>query len=71
MANVETRRDENTLLRKLVQHTNTSSMSGDSLGDSTTSLLLSRSGLSWAKILGEEPLFSCMGLSFEERFGNL
>ena len=26
---------------------------------------LSRSGL-WAKILGEEPLFSCMGLSFEE-----
>ena len=25
----------------------------------------------WAKILGEEPLFSCMGLSFEERFGNV
>ena len=32
--------------------------------------ILSRSGL-WAKILGEEPLFSCMGLSFEERFGNV
>ena len=31
---------------------------------------LSRSGL-WAKILGEEPLFSCMDLSFEERFGNV
>ena len=25
----------------------------------------------WAKILGEEPLFSCLGLSFEERFGNV
>ena len=32
--------------------------------------ILSRSGL-WAKILGEEPLFSCLGLSFEERFGNV
>ena len=25
----------------------------------------------WAKILGEEPLFSCLGLSFEDRFGNV
>ena len=32
--------------------------------------ILSRSGL-WAKILGEEPLFSCLGLSFEDRFGNV
>ena len=66
MANVETRRDENTFLgspgatyehifdeRRLDHESN-----------------LSRSGL-WAKILGEEPLFSCMGLSFEERFGNV
>ena len=51
-----------------MQHTNTSSMSGDSSLDHES--ILSRSGL-WAKILGEEPLFSCMGLSFEERFGNV
>ena len=25
----------------------------------------------WAKILWVEPLFSCLGLSFEERFGNV
>ena len=43
------------ILRKLVQHTNTSSMSGDS----TTSLFCRDPGSAlWAKILGEErPVF--------------
>ena len=42
-------------------------------GGSTTSLFFIYFIEIWAlgKILGEEPLFSCMDLSFEERFGNV
>ena len=69
MANVETRRDENTFLGTRLQQSyeHILSMSGG-----LTSSLLYRD-LVWAlgKIQGEEPLFSCMELSFEERFGNV
>ena len=46
-ANVETRRDEYTSLRKRVQHTNTSSTSGGST-TSTSLSILSRSGRAMA-----------------------
>ena len=65
-ANVETRRDEYTFLGSgcnIYEH-----IFYERRLDHES--ILSRSGL-WAKILGEEPLFSCMGLSFEERFGNV
>ena len=66
MANVETRRDENTFLGSWC-NIRTHPFYERRLDHES---ILSRSGL-WAKILGEEPLFSCMGLSFEERFGNV
>ena len=67
MANVETRRDEieNTFLGSWC-NTYEHIFYERRLDHES---ILSRSGL-WAKILGEEPLFSCMDLSFEERFGN-
>ena len=68
MANVETSHDEtrseNTFLGSGCNIRTQSSMSG--AGGSTTSLFRIEI---WAlgKILGEEPLFSCMDLSFDER----
>ena len=59
------------ILRKRVQHTNTSSMSG---GSTTSLFYRARGGRRlWAKILGARggaPVF-LLGLSFEERFGNV
>ena len=53
-----------------MQHTNTSSKFYERRLDHDRSVSYRDPG-SGQKSYREEPLFSCMGLSFEERFGNV
>ena len=69
MANVETRRDENAFLIGTRLQQSYEHMFFYERRTRPRVYFIEICAL--GKILGEEPLFSCMDLSFEERFGNV